>query len=1027
MPNVLAFSYTRSCAHVTRWLRGRFARKLVSFVVLGLWSVAIFFGAYQGLDVLNKTGMSNESPKGSPSFLAQEAFEEGFPSLAQEYYAFDTLIVVEAKEGSSNALEAPISNFTHLLKKALPYGDDQFVRSYNGYFMAAGSDAARAGRPPSFYVSPVKGGQATLIIVQGSWGFGLGSMYPYFDALDGFVSNCTDPDMAAAYGYPDLSNYTVLFTGEIELLRNAKNQVIYDFEHADMYGVPLAWIILFFIVGAPAFLVFVTLPATILFSFWLNLWLADVFDSIQYPDFTPSVIVSIGVAMSIDYALFMITRYLSELKKGRDEGAALLNALSTAGRTVAVSGFIMFVSNAGLYFIKSKIVSSFGVGLAATNLVTIAVNITLLPALMELFAPALIRFERWFKVRFWACASICGGAVTSRARSLSDSISSAMGSPAAKDPLLQLDDDFGLVQLTVPLNSSESAEMGLDARTRLARQRGRDGSESFFERIKFFFKYDMWDWAGDLILKNPLKVGVAVFAIGFPVCFQVTFMKSSLSQDNMMNPTFDKQILMTTLMTEYGFPPGLGADYRAMVRPKQGAEFPLLGDPESDCADDDSFIAKEAKQKGFSGITSCAMAVQMLGGCAAAQTYGHFGKLLPYYCPSTCPEFCRANSTLSRPFFDYVASVGGALGNATMSFYNSILDDLDKEDVPPEIRMVSSLQYQESLCTQWAPYNASQRNRSVSFDDAKWLLSHDANGHANATAYRQRYHATTNYMRAQAMINFPIPFHPFGQNARLWVNDVRSTLGGLPTTIPGGGEYELFFGGGGSGIGDQAEAVLRLTPPILAIVVVATVIVSSLVAFRSLLIGPRLLLTVVFTASFSLGCCVILFQYMGFSPESGGLFWVVQILTVPIMLGLTLDYDIFLISRCYEHRCAGMSTHGAVIAALKETGPIITTAGCIMIAAFTALLMSSVPALQQTGATLICCCFIDTFFVRTFLVPSMMLVLVEWNWWPKKMPPTAAEYARLHGEVQHGAEKPPVISDRRRSIPASPSAASSSR
>ena len=311
--------------------------------------------------------------------------------------------------------------------------------------------------------------------------------------------------------------------------------------------------------------------------------------------------------------------------------------------------------------------------------------------------------------------------------------------------------------------------------------------------------------------------------------------------------------------------------------------------------------------------------------------------------------------------------------------------DEETEVRPPPI--ASPFEYQESMVALWRRAGSSER-RNVSFDEAKMFLSAAADPKDPDTlCYRQRYHATANYMRAQALINFVIPFHPFGQNARLYVEDFRDALASFSS-----GNYQVFFGGGGSLLGDSAEEVLRLTPPVLGTVVVATVLLSSIVAFRSLLIGPRLLLTVLFTASFSLGACVILFQYAGLSPEGGGLFWVVIILTIPIMLGLTLDYDIFLISRCFEHRCAGMSTPGAVIAALKETGPIITTAGTIMIAAFTALLMSSVPALQQTGAVLICCCFVDTFFVRTFLVPSMMLLLVEYNWWPKKMPPRSPKF-----------------------------------
>ena len=103
--------------------------------------------------------------------------------------------------------------------------------------------------------------------------------------------------------------------------------------------------------------------------------------------------------------------------------------------------------------------------------------------------------------------------------------------------------------------------------------------------------------------------------------------------------------------------------------------------------------------------------------------------------------------------------------------------------------------------------------------------------------------------------------------------------------------------------------------------------------------------------------------------------------------GLTLDYDLFLIGRIYEFRMEGYSTSEATVLGLEKTGGIITTAGIIMLAAFSVLLMSSSPVVVQMGFVLAVAVFVDTFIVRTFFVPALMSVGSEYNWWPKKMPP----------------------------------------
>merc|ERR1712032_245536 len=81
------------------------------------------------------------------------------------------------------------------------------------------------------------------------------------------------------------------------------------------------------------------------------------------------------------------------------------------------------------------------------------------------------------------------------------------------------------------------------------------------------------------------------------------------------------------------------------------------------------------------------------------------------------------------------------------------------------------------------------------------------------------------------------------------------------------------------------------------------------------------------------------------------------------------------------------NTRHSVLKGLAESGTTITTAGIIMTVAFAALMLSQITVLNQFGFLLVCVSVVDTFMVRAVLVPALMLLIGEKNWWPGKMPP----------------------------------------
>ena len=94
----------------------------------------------------------------------------------------------------------------------------------------------------------------------------------------------------------------------------------------------------------------------------------------------------------------------------------------------------------------------------------------------------------------------------------------------------------------------------------------------------------------------------------------------------------------------------------------------------------------------------------------------------------------------------------------------------------------------------------------------------------------------------------------------------------------------------------------------------------------------------------------------------------------------------FLLTRVYELRLSGATNTAAITQGLVKSGNIITAAGAIMAIAFCGLLMNATPTLNQMAVVFVMSVLLDTFVVRTLLLPAIMSLLGEANWWPRRMP-----------------------------------------
>jgi RND superfamily putative drug exporter len=168
-------------------------------------------------------------------------------------------------------------------------------------------------------------------------------------------------------------------------------------------------------------------------------------------------------------------------------------------------------------------------------------------------------------------------------------------------------------------------------------------------------------------------------------------------------------------------------------------------------------------------------------------------------------------------------------------------------------------------------------------------------------------------------------------------------------------------------------------------------------AFRSLLLPLKAVLLNLLSVGASYGMLVVVFKW-GVGSDLLGLYefeqvegWI-PIFLFAMLFGLSMDYEVFLVTRMREAWDETRENRRAVALGLERTGRIVTAAAIVMVAAFSGFVAGRVVGLQEFGMGLAVAIFVDATIVRALLVPSLMALFGRWNWW---LPPKVARAARV--------------------------------
>jgi RND superfamily putative drug exporter len=265
-----------------------------------------------------------------------------------------------------------------------------------------------------------------------------------------------------------------------------------------------------------------------------------------------------------------------------------------------------------------------------------------------------------------------------------------------------------------------------------------------------------------------------------------------------------------------------------------------------------------------------------------------------------------------------------------------------------------------------------------------------------------------------AMINLATDVDPFSDNGGQLVHDVRAAE--APWRVLWSGAA-AFNADAMSGLGSKLPLALGLIA--LATFVVLFLFTGSVVVPLKALVLNMLSLTATF------GAMVWVFQdghlsgLLGFTP-TGYLVANMVILMFCLAFGMSMDYEVFLLSRIREAWVHSARTHDdntrAVALGLARTGRIVTAAAALMAIVFAAMISSTVQFMQLFGLGLTIAVLADATLVRGILVPAFMRLMGRANWWAPR--PLAALHERFGlsevasgGSVRDGRPRPGAVAD----------------
>ena len=222
------------------------------------------------------------------------------------------------------------------------------------------------------------------------------------------------------------------------------------------------------------------------------------------------------------------------------------------------------------------------------------------------------------------------------------------------------------------------------------------------------------------------------------------------------------------------------------------------------------------------------------------------------------------------------------------------------------------------------------------------------------------------------------------EDGRGFVYDVREDRNELLAKLVTGENSRVMVAGFSAYSLDVLDAIIENLPIALAFIFISTIVLIYL-QVKSIIIPIKAIIMNILSISASFGMLVFVFQWgngaelLNFTPQP--IETTNPVIMFCIVFGLSMDYEVLMLSRIHEEWENTGDNTLAVANGLQKTGRLITGAAAIMVVVFMAFGLSSVVILKQIGLGLALAILLDATIVRALVVPSTMRLMGKWNWW----------------------------------------------
>ncbi|MGC4112698.1 MAG: MMPL family transporter [Nocardioides sp.] len=261
---------------------------------------------------------------------------------------------------------------------------------------------------------------------------------------------------------------------------------------------------------------------------------------------------------------------------------------------------------------------------------------------------------------------------------------------------------------------------------------------------------------------------------------------------------------------------------------------------------------------------------------------------------------------------------------------------------------------------------------------------------------------------ATVRLTLPIPYSASDDRSAEAVRQAREHL--VPAAFAGMDVQHAVGGDVAESLDFVTQQSHRL-PFVIGFVLLLTLVMMTL-AFRSLVVAALSSALNLLSVGVSFGILTLVFQHgwfagpLGFTSPGFVIDWI-PLFVMVVLVGLSMDYNVFVLARIREHVVSGLPARVAVQRGITDTAGVITSAAAVMVSVFAIFMTLSMLEMKMMGVALAASILIDATLIRLVILPATLVLLGERAWWPGRISRPRGTVVEVDGSGEAGAEREP--------------------